>query len=270
MARVLAISSHVARGYVGLSAIVPALQRLGHEVVAMPTMILSHHPGHPHAAGERIAPDVLRRMVDGLERNDWLADVDAILTGYLPSAEHVRVAAEIVARVRSASQRAAYLCDTVMGDWPRGLYIATDAADALRDVLVPVADIVKGNAFEIGYLSGVQIAGAGDVAVAAASIGRAALLATSIPHEAGLANVLVRHEADLRSISVAEHRGVPKGTGDVLSGLLIGYALRAGPRRLDAAARAAVRATEIIVERSLGCPEMALVEALPLIDQIAV
>ena len=47
MARILAISSQVVRGHVGLSAIVPALQRLGHEVLPIPTIILSNHPGHP-------------------------------------------------------------------------------------------------------------------------------------------------------------------------------------------------------------------------------
>ena len=41
MARILAISSHVVRGHVGLAASVPALQWLGHEVWALPTVILA-------------------------------------------------------------------------------------------------------------------------------------------------------------------------------------------------------------------------------------
>lgn len=270
MGRVLAISSQVARGHVGLSAIVPALQRLGHETVAMPTTMLSHHPGHPHAAGERIAPDLLLRMADALDRNGWLADVDAILTGYLPSAGHVQAAAEIVDRVKSAAPDATYLCDAVMGDWPKGLYVSPEAADAIRDRLVPAADIVKGNAFEIGYLSGRQVAGPDDVAGVAGGICRPALFATSIPAGAELANVLIRAGASPISVGVRKHLGVPKGTGDVLSALLIGYALRTGREHLADAVRAAVRATGIIVEGSLGQPEMALVEALPLLDQMAV
>ena len=45
MAKVLAISSHVVRGHVGLDATVPALQYLGHEVWALPTVLLSSRPG---------------------------------------------------------------------------------------------------------------------------------------------------------------------------------------------------------------------------------
>ena len=45
MARVLAISSHVVRGTVGLAATVPALQWLGHEVWALPTVLLASRPG---------------------------------------------------------------------------------------------------------------------------------------------------------------------------------------------------------------------------------
>ena len=45
MAKVLAISSHVVRGAVGLAATVPALQYLGHEVWALPTVLLSSRPG---------------------------------------------------------------------------------------------------------------------------------------------------------------------------------------------------------------------------------
>jgi len=45
MAHVLALSSHVVRGHVGLGATVPALQYLGHEVWAVPTVLLASRPG---------------------------------------------------------------------------------------------------------------------------------------------------------------------------------------------------------------------------------
>ena len=84
MPRVLAISSQVARGHVGLGAVVPVLQALGHDVIALPTVLLSNHPGHAHAAGECVGPDQLRRMLDALGANGWLGEIDAVLTGYLP------------------------------------------------------------------------------------------------------------------------------------------------------------------------------------------
>ena len=157
MARILAISSHVARGHVGLSAIVPACQALGHDVTALPTINLSNHPGHPHASGERIAPAVLSRMLDALAANGWLADIDSVLTGYLPSAEHVAFAADTIDRIRALSPSVVVFCDAILGDVPKGLYIAPEAAAALRDQLLHRADVLKANAFEIGWLAGSTI-----------------------------------------------------------------------------------------------------------------
>jgi pyridoxine kinase len=51
--------------------------------------VLSSHPGHGRSAGERIAPAIIEEMVDALDANGWLAGVDAVLTGYLPTAGHV-------------------------------------------------------------------------------------------------------------------------------------------------------------------------------------
>ena len=100
MARVLAISSFLAHGRVGLGAGVPVLQALGHEVIQLPTVILSNHPGHAAVAGQTIAPDHLGAMLAALQTNGWLADIAAIVTGYLPAPGHVQFAAEAVRLVR--------------------------------------------------------------------------------------------------------------------------------------------------------------------------
>ena len=57
--RLLSISSQVAFGPVGNSAAVPALQARGHEVLAIPTIMLSNHPGHGPPAGFRTTADDL-------------------------------------------------------------------------------------------------------------------------------------------------------------------------------------------------------------------
>ena len=62
--RILALSSQVAFGHVGLSAAVPVLQRLGHSVTALPTVMLSNHPGWPHVAGRRVPVADLDSMID--------------------------------------------------------------------------------------------------------------------------------------------------------------------------------------------------------------
>jgi pyridoxine kinase len=269
MARVLAISSQVARGHVGLSAIVPALQALGHETIALPTILLSNHPGHPKAAGERIAPALLRRMLDTIDANGWLSEVDAVLTGYLPSPEHVDFAAAAVDRVRAARPDVLVMVDAVLGDVPKGLYIAPDAAEAMRETLVPRAGLLKGNAFEIGWLFGRDVLGSNELELASRSMGWPSVFATSVPAPDidALLNVLVTGGKLERSVTVARRSGVPKGTGDLLSGLLLAHELRymasGTPDARAFAVEAAVSGLDAVVVASEGSDELRLVGVLP-------
>src|SRR5215470_16869856 len=67
MARVLAISSHVVRGTVGLDATVPALQHLGHEVWALPTVLLSSRPGLGQLVKHELPAAALADILAALE-----------------------------------------------------------------------------------------------------------------------------------------------------------------------------------------------------------
>jgi pyridoxine kinase len=263
MARILAISSQVARGAIGLSAAVPAMQALGHEVIALPTVLLSNHPGHARFAGERVAPDLIRRMLDALAANGWLGAIDAVLTGYLPSLEHVVVAREAIERVRSAGARAIHLCDPILGDEPKGLYIAHEAAEAIRDSLVPLADVLKMNRFECGWLAGESVAGAEDVARVARRQSWRAAIVTSLPAgEAGvLSNVIAEEGRAPTEICVAVREHVPKGTGDLMSGLLLGHLLRDRATLAEAFERA-VAGVDIVILRSAGSDELQLAACL--------
>lgn len=232
MACILAISSQVARGNVGLSIIVPALQALGHEVMALPTVILSNHPGHSQVAGTQIAPAVLHKMLDALAANGWLDGVDAVLTGYLPTAEHVAFAASCVTRIKTARgvHRVTYLCDPVLGDDPTGLYIGQAAADAIRDQLIPIADIATPNRFELSYLNSkdVQI----DVRSAAQALTHhlayPATFSTSIPSDMPGETLNVLYDFGQQSLTrVAVRPDAPHGTGDLFSALLLSAWLEA-------------------------------------------
>src|SRR5690242_12233851 len=99
----LSIQSEVVFGHVGQGAARFALQRLGHEVWALPTVLYSSHAGHPRVEGEAIAAGLLRRLLDGLEANGWLARCDAVLSGYLGSADQAEIIVDAVRRVKRAN-----------------------------------------------------------------------------------------------------------------------------------------------------------------------
>lgn len=271
MARVLAISSQVVRGHVGLSAIVPALQRLGHEVLAIPTVLLSNHPGHKRAAGMRIEVNTLMSMLDVLDANGWLTGIDAVMTGYLPTEAHVGFAVRAIERSRSRLSRPLVIVDPVAGDDPRGLYIAEDAAAALRSRLVPLADVVTPNRFELSWLSGEAVEDAASAVKAAQRLAPATIVATSVPDGTGsIANVCVG--AAVRAVCRVERAATaPNGTGDLLSGLFAGNVLNgrgyaeamahavAGVQR---AVAASVDANDLVLT-GIGRDDWSAAQALP-------
>jgi len=251
MARFLALSSQVAHGHVGLSAIVPALNMLGHEVIALPTVLLSSHPGHAQVAGERVDPDVLGRMLEALAAGGRLATIDGVLTGYLPTPEHVRVAAAAVTLVRGRGPSTIYLCDPVLGDDPKGLYIDVDAAEAIKTVLVPLADWCSPNRFELAWLTGRTVASAADAIVAGRSLDRHRVFATSIPLGGDKLLTMQIEPANAFGCQVTRQEHVPHGTGDLLSALLLaGQALGQAVASVDAA-----------IDQSRGYDELQLIAA---------
>lgn len=256
MARVLALSSQVARGHIGLSAIVPALHRLAHEVWPLPTVILSNHPGHVHAAGMPIAPAVLEEMFDALDRNGWLGEIDAIITGYLPTEEHVQLASAIVQRLK-ANRPVLYLCDPVMGDEPKGLYLDPKAANALRNELVKIADIITPNRFELGWLTGQPVATIEGLRSAARALKVSSVLVTSaFRNGSELENILLTPDQTLRC-KVAWHPDVPHGTGDFFAALFLGHSLNR-QSEADALARSTAGVEQAVLS-SRGRDELVLV-----------
>lgn len=266
MARIVALSSFVAQGQVGLRVLVPALEALGHEVAALPSVVLSNHAGLPRVAGTPTSPADLENMVEALEANGWLSDVAAVVTGYLPAPEHVAFAQSLIARVRRHTPRAIYVCDPILGDAPKGLYLASETAAGLKDTLIPLADAVTPNAFELSWLTGQSVGEPAEAVLAARRLGRPCVFATSVPVAPDrLATVLVEVEHALTAVTT-KRASVPHGTGDLLAGLVTGaLALGAPPKVALAQSTAALDA---VISASLGKPDLGLAGALTQLVEI--
>lgn len=259
MARVLALSSQVVRGHVGNSAAVPALRSLGHEVWPLPTVLLSNHPGQGRVAGCPIPPGTIEAIASALAENGWLGSADAVMTGYLPSADHVAAAAAVIAATRLATaglgRQCLVLVDPVLGDDPNGLYIDPEAAAAIRETLIPQADAVTPNRFELEFLTGRPVTDIADATAALVSLGRCHGVATSIPGREpdSIANVLVSGGKTHVATS-ARRMHVPHGTGDVLAALFLGHIL-CGLSPSQSIADSADRVARLI-EENLGADDL--------------
>jgi len=151
--RFLSIQSHVAYGHVGNSAAVFPLQRIGHEVWPVLAGGFSSHTGCGAWGGPAIAAEDVRSVVTGIEDRGVLGTVDGVLSGYLGGEEIVDVVTDAVARVKAANPAATFTCDPVMGNAKSGCFVAPTIPPLIRERVVPHADIITPNQFELGFMT---------------------------------------------------------------------------------------------------------------------
>src|ERR1051325_10862750 len=154
--KVLSIQSVVAHGHVGNSAAVFPLQRLGVEVVPIPTVAFSNHTGYGAWRGPLLPPADVADILLGVEERGGFPQVDAVLLGSQGGVGIGHVIVDAVARVKAANPAALYACDPVMGNAKSGCFVAPEIPVLLRDRVVPVADIITPNQFELGFLTGTE------------------------------------------------------------------------------------------------------------------
>lgn len=226
---VIVISSHVVRGSVGNRAAVFALETLGHPVWAVPTVVLPWHPGHGRAT--RIVPDdhAFAALLKDLEGAPWLGEVGAVLSGYLGSAAQAESVAALVQAVKRGNPSALYVCDPVIGDLG-GLYVPQPLAQAIRDRLMPLADVATPNRYELQWMLGDVLDTPRAVMEAGLRAGPATMLVTSAPAlmAGGMGNLLVTQA----HAWLAEHRIIdkpPNGLGDLTAAVFLAR-LMAGDR----------------------------------------
>jgi pyridoxine kinase len=244
MARVLAISSQVVFGPVGLNCIVPALQSGGHEVLAIPTILLSNHPGHGKPEGRAIAATELAAMIAALEKLGAFENLDAMITGYFASAEQIEIVATLIARLKSKI----VLIDPVLGDHGK-LYVGQAVAEAIRDKLMPLATILTPNAFELSWLTGLTTDNAEEAVHAARSLNIIEVIATSVVSSADELSTLRITSGEVEAITSPIETEVPNGTGDLLSGLYLSGILGSSPQSAFANAMAKLQQ---VIKQSKG------------------
>ncbi len=227
--RILSIQSSVAFGHAGNSAAVFPLQRLGHDVVAVHTVHFSNHTGYGATRGPLHSPAEVASVLEGVAERGVLPSVDAVLSGYLGDAAMGEVVLSAVASVKAANPDAVYCCDPVMGDLGRGFFVRAGIPEYFRDEVVPHADVLTPNHFELGFLTGLPVDTMPLVLAAADALrarGPRVVLVTSVLHSeldaSRVSTVVVADEGawevttPLLPISTA-------GTGDLTASLFLAH-----------------------------------------------
>lgn len=265
--KILSIQSAVAYGHVGNSAAVFPLQRIGVEVLPVYTVNFSNHTGYGAWRGPLIAPDDVRAVITGIEERGVLGQIDAVLSGYQGSEGIGDVIVDAVARVKAANPNAVYACDPVMGNAKSGCFVAPAIPDLLRDRVVPVADIITPNQFELGYLTGTEPADLESTLAsvdAARAMGPRTVLVTSVERPDQPEDTIEMLAVDDAGAWIVQTPRLPlkaNGSGDVTAALFTAHYAASG----DAASalRKTVSSVYDLLDRTLqsGERELQLVES---------
>ena len=154
MTTILSIQSSVAYGHVGNSAATFPLMRLGLEVWPVLTVHFSNNTSYPSKRGPLLAPSDVADVVTGIDELGVLPQVDAVLTGYQGAPAMGAEILNIVGLVKERNPQALWCCDPVMGDVGRGMYVLPGIPEFMRDHVVPAADILTPNHYELNFLTG--------------------------------------------------------------------------------------------------------------------
>ncbi|WP_100810701.1 pyridoxal kinase PdxY [Microbacterium sp. BR1] len=265
--KVLSIQSAVAYGHVGNSAAVFPLQRIGVEVLPVYTVNFSNHTGYGAWRGPLISPDDVRDVILGIEERGVLPQIDVVLSGYQGGEGIGDVILDAVARVKAANPAAIYACDPVMGNAKSGCFVAPAIPILLRDRVVPAADIITPNQFELGFLTGTEPSDLDSTLTsvdAARAMGPSTVLVTSVERPD-------RPEGTIKMLAVTDDGAwivrtprIPmkaNGSGDVTAALFTAHFTRTGDAA-DALARTTSSVFDLLqLTHDAGERELQLVEA---------
>jgi pyridoxine kinase len=263
---ILSIQSHVVYGHVGHQASTFPLQRLGHEVWSLPTVVYSNHLAHPSFTGRKLEAGFIEELLTGLGKLDLLGRLDAVLTGYLGDAPNVPMAIAALEAARAQKPEVVFACDPVMGD-DGALYVSPALAESIARDLVPRADILFPNIFELQHLTGHTVTGLKDVRPAMEALRKktrnALVIATGIPDEQHkeLITALALDESGLWQAKAKRHPMGASGNGDCFAALFLGRYL--GHRDLPVALGNAVEGMSKIaaLTAATNADELKIVES---------
>ncbi len=264
---ILSIQSSVAYGHVGNSAATFPLMRIGVEVWPVITVHFSNHTGYGAWRGPLLSATDVAEVVRGIDERGVLGRVDAVLSGYQGAEEMGAEVLRTVDLVRQRNPRAVYCCDPVLGDVGRGIYVRPGIPEFMRDQVVPRAQIVTPNHFELDYLTGRTTNTVAEVLEAADALratGPDVVLVTSTVLDGGNPDeilMLVDTPAGAWQVTTPRLERSFTGSGDLTAALFLAHYLEGDDPGLAMGRTADVVYSLLKATTEAGSDELLLVQA---------
>ena len=228
---VLSNQSQDIYGTVGNNAARPWLQAYCFNVMEIPTVLLSNTPHYPTMHGGIVPADWFAAFLRGLEERNALADLRAIMLGYLGDSGQADLLIPFLKQQKARNPGLQISIDPVLGDRDSGLYVKEELADSYRHGLIDCADLITPNIFELAYLSGMPVNSQLEILAAGQRLlathrNLESVIVTSVPVEDAnqLGNMLIERDGHY----LTRHPRIDcavKGTGDSFHAILVGEML---------------------------------------------
>ena len=264
---ILSIQSSVAYGYVGNSAVTFPLMRMGVTVWPVITVHFSNHTGYGAWRGPLLSAADLRDVVLGIDERGVLGEVDAVLSGYQGGEDIGGMILDAVALVKLRNPAAIYCCDPVLGDADGGYFVRPGIPELMRQRVVPAAQIITPNQFELEALTGLRVSTIGEVlnaADAARRLGPEVVLVTSVLGQDGPPGTIDMVAVEAEGAWQVTTPRLPQtftGSGDVTAAIFLATLLDTADVSGALAHTAAVIYGLLLVTAASGGTELALITA---------
>lgn len=255
--RVLSIQSHVVHGYVGNKSATFPLQVLGFEVDAINSVQFSNHTGYQVVKGQVLQEKELADLFQGLDNNDLLKCYSHLLTGYIGNASFLRQVAQIVTKLRATEPKLIYVCDPVMGD-DGEMYVPKDLLPIYRDEIIPLADIITPNQYEVELLTEMKIANESDIWNAVQwfhnrGIDTVAISSSDLGKPGQLRAFLSKRNGPRYALNIPK-QGINisfTGTGDLFASLFLAHSYQIPTTELGSALERTIASLQAVIKRTI-------------------
>jgi len=264
MTQILSIQSAVTYGFVGNSVAAPVITKLGLQPLLLDTVALAAHPGYGTNAGGRPDNADFQAILEAFAGLGLFSDLASVITGYLGDVGQIAPIETMLKIWQATAPHGLYILDPVLGDGGR-LYVDADIVTAMQNQLLPRANIVTPNQFELGMLTAQTIRSFDQAIAAAQSLlddhpRLNAVIATGVTNaQHGISDICISRSANIELDYPKRPHGVAGG-GDLLTAILASW-LTAG-HDLPAAFTAASKDAHHIIDNSATAIEIALFDNL--------